>query len=316
MGSSCRAAAALAWGATAFASSWATVATAEPKATLSVQRGVGAETCADSTELRSLIEAIAGAGTIADQKAPLHLDVRIIKTRKAFVATIDLTGKRKGTRTIEEAGPGCEVLAQALAVSISVLLDEVEPVVPEPPPDPQAPPPPVFKDEWKLEPFVDPSEKPEEPTGYRPPLTLSAAGFYDFGTVTSASAGGLVLAADLYIPIVSFGVAFVGIPHVERGTGSSRVSQFLGARARVCTREPYFEMFGASVCFGVIAGERKPPRVAYVSLPIQLEVSRRVVGPFGVFADLSVTPAITRYRRSDEPVTFQMGAGVRFWMSE
>jgi hypothetical protein len=313
----------------------ATTAGAQPsQASLAVTRGVGAETCADTSELEALVRAASGGAVlVAKGASALHIDVRIERVEAGLRGVIELTGARRGTRTLDDPGPACDVLSQGLAVTIAVLLDtgDGEPTAPIPtPPVPERKP---SSTPATPAPDVGTARPAEEP-GPGVPVTFTVGTYYDFGTA-DGSAAGLVAAAELVVPIVTFGAAFLTLPHAPRDRGPDHVYRFFGGRARVCTREPYLELFGASICAGLLAGTRilEVPRVdeevsgAFVAATFSLEVSRRIVGPFGAYADLNLSiPAFreellltiekVKLTPNEEPVTFQMGAGFRFWIAK
>jgi hypothetical protein len=306
----------------------ASIARAAPlRASLEVRRAPGAETCAGQSELTKQIETIADASILSGpEPRPVSVMVRIRPAEPGYVAVIELSGGRIGERTLDDAGPGCEALSQALAVTIAILLEPDEAVVavsPKPDDDPLRPPD-----------FVPPPLTPKIDTS-APTLTLTAGAYYDFGTLDD-SAGGVSLSADTFVPYVSFGLTFLGIPYDPNERPEGVVYRFLAARARACTRAPVLEQFGASFCSGILAGERRAQvdgeggeefskSGAYAAASLQLEVSRRVIGPFGVFAELGMSipfvqesidvriPGLLVATSPYEVVTFQMGAGVRFW---
>lgn len=307
---------------------WSSWVEAEPmRASLSVTRQPGAETCADERELTELVEAVAGAKILSGaEERPVHLQVVMARSQAGFEAKVELSGARSGVRTIEGDGPGCEPLGQALAVTIAVLLDagSIEAVHISKP-----------VEKRKRRPAAAPPAEGSNEKGSTspvPPLTLGAGGFYDFGTLGTSS-GGLLVSIETIIPIVSFGLSFLGLPYSPSDRfNSDVVYRFLGGRARVCTRQPYLELFGASLCLGFLAGQRRgedtseeeePKDGAFLAAVIQAEVSRRIVGPFGLYADLALS--IPFYKDPievgtavlpEQPVTFQMGAGVRFWIGK
>lgn len=314
-------------------------ARAEPtpgRASLEVTLEKGAEGCPNRAKLTKLVDAVAGAGAIAaaGKAAPTQIQVRISRVDKGFKATVSLSGAQAGERVIEDAGPRCAALSQALAVAIAVLIDaEANPPVDVPPaPVPKKPPP-------KPTPPAEPVLPPRPPEPRIVPVTMTAGAVYDFGTL-DGSAGGFNTSIETYIPILSFGFAFMVLPHAPRERlSSTAVFRFLAGRVRICTRQPYLELFGASFCLGFLGGERRVSLTTegkegttnggYVAASIQLEVSRRVVGPFGLFVDMGVGLPFFRQNlevvvpenglrllEEGEPVTFQMGAGVRFWLGD
>lgn len=114
---------------------------------------------------------------------------------------------------------------------------------------------------------------------------------------------------------------------------------YAGGRIRACARDPFIEQFGLLGCARFSAGRRTATLVnditeerdenhgAYLSIGPQLEISRRIVGPFGVYADFAVDfPALqadltvidpssgTVLDDPEQVVSFDMGLGVRFWL--
>ncbi|MFO0554776.1 MAG: hypothetical protein U0271_40740 [Polyangiaceae bacterium] len=300
----------------------ARTAQADPlQANLQVEREPGAEDCADAVAMASEVQAIQGRSTVvvggADKAVAIHVRVRRAtpeaSAKDGFEATIEMSGAVSGERTLSDSGPGCDVLTQAIAVSIAMSLDTS----------------PIVRPRVNTEPA-----KPEPKTEERPApsLALTLGGYYDFGTLSNA-AGGLEADVDVIIPIVSFGLGFVTLPDDTNDRAhTSIVYRFFGGKARACTRQPLLELFGASLCADIVLGERRAQltdddtsRVSglFVALGPQLEVSRRIVGPFGVFAELSLNIPVyqepihvngTAISSPEEPVTFQMGAGLRFWI--
>jgi hypothetical protein len=128
-------------------------------------------------------------------------------------------------------------------------------------------------------------------------LTGSLGGYYDFGTLQDSS-GGLSLGLDLLVPYVSFGLAMLGLPQDETDLPADDASyRYAAGRFRACARNPFSGQFGAALCSGFTVGERTLDPGAsggFAGALVQLEISRRVVGPFGVFADLDDLPVLER----------------------
>ncbi|NUP09830.1 MAG: hypothetical protein HOW73_27605 [Polyangiaceae bacterium] len=305
------------------------------RASLSVYREVGAETCVEGSELVPMVEAVVGEPILSgtDPK-PVHLDVHIRRDGDGYVGLIELSGARNGSRTITDSGPGCDVLSQGLAVTIAVLLDgkskdELDPTAPEP------------------ERFYDLKAPEPTPPVKLLPFTLAVGAFYDFGTIDGSN-GGVTASIEAVIPIVSFGLTFITLPHAPRDRPEPHVYRFFAGRARVCTREPYLELFGASACAGVLAGNRHVERTyaeqdpdenrverfdldddddgAFLAAVVMIEVSRRIAGPVGMYADMGLSipffrepidiPDVGVSYPEEEAVTFQMSTGFRFWFEE
>ncbi len=284
-------------------------ASAEPDAELSLERGPGAESCPDEAALRARVEELAAKPVFAAAgRAKRNVRVKIESSGEGFAAALEIDG---ASRQIDDSGPGCEVLGEALAVTVGILLD-AQPARNKP----KAP----------VDEPARPAAAPPEPPEPSVRLTGSLAGFYDFGTLES-SAGGLAIAAELLVPYVSFGVSFVGLPNdpTDRRNDDDAAYRFVAGRVRACGRQPFVSQFGVGLCSGFTVGERRldpGPNGGYAGANLMLEVSRRVVGPFGVFADLGLTfpfwyesIAQPGYASPFEPVTFQFGVGTRFWIA-
>jgi len=232
---------------------------------------------------------------------PIVVVVRIEAKSKGFAAVVELSG---ATRTIEDSGPGCEVISEALAVTIGILLDV----------DTKSP---LNRNDAAAKPRTPDPELPEPDVR----LTGSLGGFYDFGTLEDSS-GGLSLGLDLLVPYVSFGLAMIGLPQdPTEQQNDDRSYRYAAGRFRACARNPFSGQFGASLCSGFTVGQRHFDLTGsggYAGANLQLEISRRVVGPFGVFADLGLTfPFWVEPLGSlaKQPVTFQFGLGARFWIA-
>jgi hypothetical protein len=102
------------------------------KARIAVTRAENALLCPDGG---ALIERLRSVRAKADAELPeVFLDVRMQRDEEGFSAEVRASGARAGIRTLRAAGPGCEALADAVAVSIAVLLDEEERAVTTAPP--------------------------------------------------------------------------------------------------------------------------------------------------------------------------------------
>lgn len=157
---------------------------------LTVHRTDDALGCPDARALAALVAkqmkrpALQPAGQ-GPRGADRGLDVQIYRSERGFTAVIQAKGK---TRQLSDRDATCRSLAEALAVSITVLLD-TDPLPPEPEqlPPPPAPPPPV----------APPSRPPEPPsavTDTPEPLPVE-----DLGRVTSH---GVLMVA----PVITLGL--------------------------------------------------------------------------------------------------------------
>jgi hypothetical protein len=127
---------------------------------LAVKRAPDAADCPDAARLAA---AIARAGhraapsVMADADARLRFEVEMARSAEGYAATVRILGARIGVRKIEHTGGTCAPLADALAVTLVVVIDDVEqgdaahgpgaeppplPPADEPPPAPAPAPPP------------------------------------------------------------------------------------------------------------------------------------------------------------------------------
>jgi hypothetical protein len=122
---------------TGAAEAWASPRPAE----LSVARGPGAEDCPDTTALQARVEQITGTRLelLAATEPPLALAVSFSREGDSYRAAIRTQGPKEGERSLEDEGPTCAALAEAVGVTLALLLDQVpRRELPAPPP-PQAP---------------------------------------------------------------------------------------------------------------------------------------------------------------------------------
>jgi len=150
----------------------APVARADPlRASLVVTRGEGAEDCPDTGGVVARVREITGADTVSapdGEPRETWVQVELVRELSGYRAVIAARGRRQGTRSIEDIGPGCSSLADALAITLVMLLDpDVQPEVkpapaPVPPrPDPLPPQPAQPKDS------VAPATRSETPAARR-----------------------------------------------------------------------------------------------------------------------------------------------------
>jgi hypothetical protein len=140
------------------------VARAEPVSVhVAVKRSADAGDCPTAARLAA---AIARAGhrdapsVSGNADARLRFEVEMAKIATGYSATVQIMGARIGTRQIEHTGATCEPLANALAVALLVVVDDVEQgdlANPPPKPPPEEPEP------------VEPAEKSAPPRLPRPP---------------------------------------------------------------------------------------------------------------------------------------------------
>jgi len=111
-----------------------------PRAELVVTRGAGAEDCPDAAALTTKTRAMAAADItsgVAETARDTWIEVELSRVFSGYRATISARGRRHGTRTIEDIGPRCGSLADAVAITLVMLMDpELSPEAPATPPAP------------------------------------------------------------------------------------------------------------------------------------------------------------------------------------
>jgi hypothetical protein len=119
----------------------------EVPASLTVTRDNGSRDCPDSPALAFRAEQVAGKPLF--ERGGAHasdtwVQVEFVRNFDGFRAIISARGKRQGTRTLDDIGPECASLADAVAITLAILLDPAaaprSEVVPVPSND-AAPPP-------------------------------------------------------------------------------------------------------------------------------------------------------------------------------
>jgi hypothetical protein len=118
-----------------------------PKAALVVTRGEGAQDCPDSATLAERVRTVAGASVIGAELDPAAIEtwVQVAITRNfgGYSAQINTSGLRHGSRALEDLGPSCASLADAIAVTLAIFLDPYASALPakmaQPAPTPPRP---------------------------------------------------------------------------------------------------------------------------------------------------------------------------------
>lgn len=130
-------------------------------ASLSYERGAGAEECPDESTIRRSVAVRLGYEPWSDT-APRRLTVRVVAESPGWAASIELTdadGRVKGRRRLTSATADCHDLAESLQLALGLALDPL--LLTRPPPDPEPAPPP--------EPLVIVLPPPEPPAPPEPP---------------------------------------------------------------------------------------------------------------------------------------------------
>lgn len=100
------------------------------RATLVVTRGAGAEDCPTAQGFAERVGAISTSGSLqSDPQQPtdtwVYLELNHDLGR--YSASLQLLGRRQGSRILSDVGANCSSLTDAVAVTLALLLDEREP---------------------------------------------------------------------------------------------------------------------------------------------------------------------------------------------
>lgn len=116
-----------------------------PRASIVVTRGPGAEGCPDTVAVAERIRPRTSAevlGSMPDASPDTWIQVELSHQLWGFRAVISARGRRQGTRTIEDVGDVCDSLADAVAITLEMLLDPEHPPAAAPAPSAPATKPP------------------------------------------------------------------------------------------------------------------------------------------------------------------------------
>ena len=123
-----------------------------PRASLVVTRSEGAQDCPDAVALAEQVRAIAGSDVLGARlvTTPIEtwIQVAVARDFSGYKVQIAAFGRHHGARTLEDLGPGCASLADAIAVTLAIFLDPYASspsAAPAPPPRAAAPPRPAPK---------------------------------------------------------------------------------------------------------------------------------------------------------------------------
>lgn len=102
-------------------------ARAEPaRASLTVTRDDGSRECPDSPALAARVETVTGKSLFDASSAEPRdtwVQVEFVRSIGGFHAVISARGTRQGKRTLDDVGPECASLADAVAITLAILLD-------------------------------------------------------------------------------------------------------------------------------------------------------------------------------------------------
>jgi hypothetical protein len=296
---------------------------------LTVERAQGADACPDAPAFEALVRAHLGAG---DHEAKLgQLRVRFERSGPGHRALVHVV--EGAERVLDDPDPRCNALATGLAIAAAALLDAMSAPQTDPPAGPAEPSAPRAKrpalPRYYLLPAIDPV--PPRALPPRPALPISLAmGARMSSGVLRASSTALDVLVDAYLRDVTFGAGLQWAPD-DRLVHPGHVVRYayvLGT-ARACLRWPWEEEFGTNLCATIHAGERtanqdpagESTSGLWVAPGAELDVSRRVVGPAGLYAAIASTVPVVaspidldlRLEPTRAPVTVELAVGLRIW---
>jgi len=91
------------------------------RASLVVTRDDGSRECPDSTTLGARVEVVAGKSLFPSNAAEPRdtwVQVEFVRAITGYRAVISARGKRQGTRALDDVGPDCASLAEAVAITL------------------------------------------------------------------------------------------------------------------------------------------------------------------------------------------------------
>jgi hypothetical protein len=212
-------------------------ARADPaRASLAVTRDEGSRGCPDSGALAERVETVAGKPLFdspADAPRDTWVTVEFVHDFGGYRAVISARGSRQGTRTLDDVGPECASLADAVSITLAILLDPAATKSDAAAPAPVAVTPiavtsaPVATPQSDSAPS-DPSSasKQSDPTTFGVEASAGASLAVLDGIAPFVEAGGRARFGSVFA--LGLGGGFVPQDRVEFGSGSVDVSLAFG----------------------------------------------------------------------------------------
>ena len=184
-----------------------------PQASLVVTRGEGAEDCPDAASLAEQVHRVSGASVVQQGmslagRGSTWIQVAIVHNFGGYRAEISAGGLHHGARTLEDLGPGCASLADAITITIAIFLDPYS-----------APPAPVCA----------PSTTPKAPSA--PPATAPVEPLWTPRITTDLSAGAVLPSETSQGPSVA-AFAVPSVAFADASANSANSASQLKAEAR------------------------------------------------------------------------------------
>ncbi len=143
-----------------------------PRGSLVVTRDDGSRDCPDASGVAERVRQMSGTSMVdaaTSETRDTWIQVELTRAFGGYRAVISVQGRRQGKRTIDDVGPGCSSLADAVAITLVMLLDPELERPPEPSPVP-APAPAPAPAVVRRAPLELPADQPEKPSSTRAPL--------------------------------------------------------------------------------------------------------------------------------------------------
>lgn len=106
---------------------WVRAAAAALSADVRVERAPEASDCPDAPQLADAVNRSLGraaAHAASGKPADVSLRVRFIVDGRGYLAFVEASGRREGTRRLDDAGATCAGVAEAVALTTALLLDD------------------------------------------------------------------------------------------------------------------------------------------------------------------------------------------------
>lgn len=226
-------------------SAFATPAAATPSAKLTYVRGAGAETCPDESELRKAVAARLGYDPFfptAPQAIVAQIHGRPRRGFRGEVQIVNEHGIVRGARTLETQSDDCAEMVRALALGISIAVDDLDAVLSPPAPEPpvSAPSPPEALPQPAPKPPESDTPTPSAGTPARPasPQLETMVGVHGSLGVAPALSVGMTVGLGIASRTASLRIEGTAeLPSSERLDTGGRVSSSLLAVSLVpCLR--------------------------------------------------------------------------------
>jgi hypothetical protein len=193
----------------------------KPLASLEVSRTPEASDCPDAAGLVERVHQIAEKPVmaVAPAAARLSFSVALSKEKAGYAAVLRAKGSRSGVRNIADIGDDCTGLADALAVTLAIILDD-EASTPPPEPAPLQSFPVATPPSPSRPPIPPPPAPSLVPRFFRPFVGVAATqGIFDGGAL------GGVAGLDIQIDQLVTGIGVLWLPpqRFSRGPGSASV---------------------------------------------------------------------------------------------